>query len=599
MSQTELRRRVRYSLIYLVLFSLFVASVVGIYHGGIHMAELQPEAITLKDLPWALSLSFLRMLTSYLACLVFAFGLGLAAARSKLGERLILPLLDILQSIPVIGFFPVAYSVFISITGGHRLGVELAAVFLIFTSQAWNMAFAVYESTKTIPQDNFDAVSSYGVRGTRKLWKLYVPASIPRLVYNSILSWSNGWFFLVGCELIALGQIHFHLPGIGSFLAQAAEQDQIDLILWGLFALTSLILVLDVLVWRPLTVWSERFRQDVSSSEIRVVNRNTLPHRIARELRPLRRFFLKMFGSLLSPAFWIARDILLPLFWDLPASIGKSAGSQIHRSMGKPLLLAWLKLSNRFTWLNKTLGLVFGLSFGFWSGKLLLDWLLSPPYPIVLYELPRALMASTLRLIIALLASLAWILPVVLYTWNKPRLRQGLTTVAQVGASLPAIALFPLFILVAVKKMGGGMEMASIFLLMTGMQWYILFNGLSGTAIIPGDLIEAARAMGLSRIQTWKTLVIPSIRPALITGAITAWGGGWNALVVAEYVKHKSGTLEVLGIGSLLSRSVLELGDHRGIALVLISMITWIVLINTVFWRPIYQHSAERFKFEG
>lgn len=147
--------------------------------------------------------------------------------------------------------------------------------------------------------------------------------------------------------------------------------------------------------------------------------------------------------------------------------------------------------------------------------------------------------------------------------------------------------------------MGGGMEMASILLLMTGMQWYILFNGLSGTAMIPGDLVEAARAMGLSRILTWKTLVLPAIRPALITGALTAWGGGWNALVIAEYVKYRTETLEVMGIGSLLSRSVLELGDRRGIALVLIVMIAWIVLINSVVWRPMYQHAADRFKFEG
>jgi NitT/TauT family transport system permease protein len=178
-------------------------------------------------------------------------------------------------------------------------------------------------------------------------------------------------------------------------------------------------------------------------------------------------------------------------------------------------------------------------------------------------------------------------------------LRRALTTVAQVGASLPAIALFPLIILILVRRFGGGMEVASILLLLTGMQWYILFNGLSGTSIIPGDLSEAARALGLSRMQTWKRLVLPAIRPALITGMITAWGGGWNALVVSEYVAYKDQVLTVNGIGALLNRAVYQLGDGRAIGLCLGAMVAWILILNTLIWRPLYQSAAERYKFEA
>ena len=259
------QRNVLHSLIYLFLLLAFVAFTVGVYKGGVHLAQLQPEQITLRELPSALILSLMRMIASYTAALFFSFVLGLLAARSIVGERIILPLLNIGQSVPVIAFFPAAITFFIGITNGHRIGIEMAACFLIFTSQAWNMAFAVYEATKKIPQDNFDAISSFGIRGSQRFWKLYAPACVPRLVYNSILSWSNGWYFLVACEIIAVGPVQYNLPGIGSFLARAAEQDQIPLVLWGLLALTTLILGMDALIWRPASIWAEKFRQDYST----------------------------------------------------------------------------------------------------------------------------------------------------------------------------------------------------------------------------------------------------------------------------------------------------------------------------------------------
>ncbi len=594
-----IQRRAERSIIYLILFIAFMAFAVGVYKGGIHLVRLKPEQITLSELPSALALSFMRMLASYIASLFFSFFLGLIAARSALGERMIIPLLDILQSIPVVGFFPAAISFFIGMTHGHRLGIEMAAVFLIFTSQAWNMAFAVYEATKTIPQDNLDAVASFGVKGSQRFWKLFAPACVPRLIYNSILSWSNGWFFLVACEIIAEGPIRYHLPGIGSFLARAAEQDQLRLVFWGLIALSILILGLDLVIWRPLSVWADRFRQDYYSSTPKNIglfpmSQKAFVQKLSARLGLFRPAMKRMLFALSSPLVWFLKEILLPLLWDLPAAIGGTFSREIIVRVTQPTLTYWSRLVKKASWTPLALLWCIGAFLGITAGFLLFHWL-KPPWPEMIREIPMAILASTARLITALILSFAWTLPVILGSWNRPRLRQALTTVAQVGASLPATALFPLIILIAIRRFGGGMEIASIVLLLTGMQWYILFNGLGGAAIIPYDLVEAARAM----VQIWRKLVLPALRPALITGAITAWGGGWNALVVSEYVSYKNQILKVKGLGALLNQAVLEMGDDRAIALCIASMVGWILIINSILWRPLYHSAAERYKFDA
>ncbi|MBI5139573.1 ABC transporter permease subunit, partial [Candidatus Nomurabacteria bacterium] len=231
------------------------------------------------------------------------------------------------------------------------------------------------------------------------------------------------------------------------------------------------------------------------------------------------------------------------------------------------------------------------------SGSFLVRWF-QPPWPPILKEIPLALIQSTGRLLIALIISFSIAIPVLLWSWDKPKLRQSLTTFSQLGASLPATALFPLFILIAVKHLGGGMELASIFLVLTGMIWYVVFNCVGGTATIPLDLVDATKALGLSRMQTWRKLVLPAIRPALITGAITAWGGGWNALVLSEYVTYKGVVLKVNGMGALLARSVYQLGDNRSITLCITGLVCWIIIINSLIWKPLYRHAAEKYRFD-
>ncbi len=601
--------RLQKRLLTLLVFSAVLALAIGAYRQTLHIASLEVAQMTIKDLPGALMLSFFRMVGSYIASLIFAFILGLLAARTWLGERIIIPLLDILQSIPVVGFFPAAIAFFIGISGGNRFGVELAAVFLIFTSQAWNMAFAVYEATKSIPSNQFDAIRALGVKDSQRFWKLYAPACTPRLIYNSILSWSNGWYFLVACEIIAVGPAHYYLPGIGSFLALAAEQDQIRLVIWGLISLSSLILVMDFIIWRPLSLWGKRFSQGGLEANYYTEHapitgapfffRFALPKnifiKISEAFEPVRDFFRMLVYYSAHALEFVLRKFVFPIFWDLPAIIFRNLKKNMKSVLPKTAAqtLGSSETFNRKT--LKILSIILSASLLLIVVFFLYKWV-SPPWPPIVKKIPLALLASTGRLIVALVLSFAWILPLILWTWNKPRLKLNLTTIAQIGASLPAIALFPLLIVLTIKKFGGGMEIASILLLLTGMQWYILFNGLGGTAIIPSDLSDVSKSLGLTQFLVWRKLVLPAIRPALVTGAITAWGGGWNALVVSEYVIFKDQTLKVRGIGALLNQSVYELGDTKAIALCIGAMVIWILIINILIWRPLYQFSLERYQ---
>ena len=577
------------SVIYLLLFLGLILAVMGIYRGGMHLSELKAETVFLPDLPGAIFLSLFRMFCAYAASLLFAFVFGVLAARTRLGERMILPVLDILQSVPVVAFFPAAISFFIGIASGHRIGVEMAAIFLIFTSQAWNIGFAVYEAVKAIPSENEEAVMSLGLSQSQRFFHLYIPASMPRVIYNSILSWSNGWFFLVACEIIAVGPVKYNLPGIGSFLAKAAEDENIPLVMWGLFGLALVILFLDLMVWRPLLIWSNRFRQDQTSNQDEedtglFLN---LPKTLATRLSFLTEPFLKSIFALTFPIRWIFREIVFPLFWDLPTALISGLWLEVSRP-AEPLMQRTQKV--RIAMGYFALGFLVVLSlFYIWNS-------FRGPLPPVIAEIPMGVFYSTLRIFVALAISFLWILPVLYFTWNRPKIRNFMTTIAQLGASLPATALFPLIILVGVRKMGGGMDLATLVLLTFGIQWYVLFNAIGGVATIPNDLMDTTRSFGLSQYETFKKLVFPAIRPALITGAITAWGGGWNALVVSEYISVKDQVMKVKGLGALLSYSVYELGDGKAITLCIIVMVAWILIFNLLMWQPLYQRNLEKYK---
>lgn len=599
----HLRRRVQFSLLYLALIIIFIALSMGLYKGGVHLVTLQAHRVTLSELPSALTLSMIRIILAYIMGLLFSLTAGLMAARYRWAEKIIIPCLDILQSVPVVGFFPAVISFFIALTNGHRIGVEFAAIFLIFTSQAWNIAFAVYESVKSAPQEQIDAVMSFGLKGSQRFWKFYLPLCTPRLVYNTILSWTNGWFFLVACEIIANGPVRYYLPGIGSFLARAAESDNTPYLVGGLVALTSTIILLDMFIWKPLTLWSFRFRNE-TVSDLHVPPQSLVYKfysSLSRTLMPIRKVVISLF----YPFVWFVRDIVSPLLWDLPTTIVKQVGNGVSRKIRTPFAKRqgleledyqffrksfWIKILNTLAWIAVAVGT-------FIASYTLARWL-RPPWPDLVFKIPEALLFSTARLVTALVISALWVFPVVLLLWNRTRLRNLFSTLAQIGASLPAIALFPLFVLLIANKVGGGMELSSLLLLLTGMQWYLLFNCLAGAAAVPSDLVEVTQSYGLSTTDTWKKLVLPTIAPAAVTGTITAWGGGWNALVVSEYVTFKNEVLKVQGIGALLNESVYSLGDSRATMLVLTAMIAWIIVLNVILWQPLYRVVTQRYRMD-
>ncbi len=517
-----------------------------------------------RDLPAAAGWSLLRMTASYLVSVVFAWAAGYAAATRPRAARVLLPLLDVGQSVPVLGFFPAAIYVFITVLGGGRLSLELASIFLIFTSQAWNLAFAVYEGLSTIPHETRAAADSLGVRGLLRLRTLLLPACIPALLYNSILSWANGWYFLIACEIIVTGKAEYNLPGLGSTLSRALARGDLRLAAGALAVLIAIVVVLELAVWRPLRVWSRRFRYDTQVGEEAEETALRIPDLgLPTLLRPLRR---------LGRGLWARIPV---------ARINRGAAAAARAA-----LAAW-------RWLRWPAGLALaaGLVLGVVSGARAL----AGPWPREAGQLPLALLLSFLRIAAAYVLALAWIVPATLWASDHPRGARALSMVAQVGASVPATAFFPVLVALLVNRFGG-MEIISIALALTGMQWYLLFNLLGGVQRVPRDLRESLRALGLSRGAIHRQLVLPACMPSLVTGSVVAWGGTWNALILSEYVVYRGRTYEVLGIGQMLNRATFQTGNRALLFLSLTLLVVTVVEFNRLVWDRLYQAVNVRYR---
>jgi len=533
-------------------------------------------SVSLRHLPYYAFCSFYRMLIAYIISLIFSIIYGLAATRGRLWERVLIPAVDIAQSVPVVGFFPAAVFFFVALAHGGRLGVEMAAVFLIFTSQAWNMTLGVFEAIRTIPNDSIEALEAFGVRGWLRLKRLYLPAMVPKLVYNSILSWVAGWYFLIACEIITVGPAHYRLPGLGSYLMEAADRGENMNLVSGLITLLIIITLMDVIVWQPLTAWSEKFRYEFAASP--------QPAAIS--------FGMTEVFSAIGPTVTRAiRTVTRPMaraFWGLTASLPHLPSEQELPAMGRvAALLRMVAIA----------GVVAFFIYGVIEGVVALIHTLSQPWPPQVKLIPLATLYSSMRMIIAYAISLAWTLPVALAASDSVRFKRFIAPIAEIVGSLPATALFPV-IVVFVIKVTGGMNLASILLILTGMQWYLMFNLLAGVNQVPEDLKEAARAFGLSRVETWRKLTIPALTPSLITGSITAWGGGWNALILSEYFIYRNHTYQVSGLGQLLDVATYETGNGVMILLSLLSMVAVVLVLNHFVWRRLYDIAAERYRID-
>ncbi len=524
----------------------------------------------ISQLPAYAGASLLRMSLAYLISFVFSITYGYVAATVQKAEGPMIALLDLLQSIPILGFFPVAVLFFINLFQGSRWGIEAASIFLIFTSMSWNMAFSVYESLKTLPKELTEASDAFCVRGWLRFKKNIFPFCIPKLVYSSMLSWAGGWYFLIAAEIIAIGPVKHGLPGLGSFLIQSTETGQLSRTCSGLAVLISIIIFFHLFIWKPLSVWSEKFRYESSSS---TGPSGSFALQWYRKLLSMKLFSSPRLDQHLSPSPRLSPQGEKPTF----SSKGGKIGLNVLKGIG---ILA--------------VGLT---AYGIGKSLLILIDGLTPPFPAEAAMIPMAILASFFRLTIAYIIALAWTLPAAIWVGENPRAFRIFTPLAEIGASIPAPALFPFFIFFAINIFGG-MNGAAILLILTGMQWYLFFNLIGGVRSIPGDLKEAARSFGLTKWQCWKRLYIPAIFPSLITGSITAWGGGWNALIVSEYIVYQQKTYSVTGIGAMLDRAIYESGDTKMILFTLLGMIISIALLNRLLWRKLYLYAITRYKFE-
>ncbi|MCM2256181.1 MAG: ABC transporter permease subunit [Vicinamibacteria bacterium] len=528
-------------------------------------ASLRPHdapALELRPalLPAYLALSLLRLLAAYIFALLAALAVGHAAARSPAARRVVLPVLDVLQSVPILGFFPVAVAFFIRVTAGSALGVEAAAVFLIFTCMFWNLAFGVYESLATLPEDVGLAARQLGLRGAARWSRLVLPAVFPNLVYNSLLSWANGFYFLIASEIIAVGPARYTLPGLGSYLAQSVVVGRYDQTVAALLCLLAVTAAMHLLVWGPLETYAERFHFDESG------DRPQVP-RVARVL--MRSQVVRgLLGRVVVPGaeagFRLAGRTL--------DAIASRRGLQAAVAL-PPLVLAALAVRHGY--------------------HTFVDAPLSP----ALLALPGDLLLSLLRVGFGVGASALLAVPLAALVASRPRLRTPALAVIQVAASVPAAAFFPL--IVALVARGLGLEGAALLLSLSTMFWYVLFNVMGAAATIPREMNEAARSLGLSRLGRLRHVFVPAVLPGLVTGCLTAWGAGWNAMILCEYLVVDGRTYAVRGIGASLDRATYEVADPQVVAASLALMVTLIVAVNRAFWAPLYQRVTTRYKLDA
>ncbi|HEY3836231.1 MAG TPA: ABC transporter permease subunit [Bryobacteraceae bacterium] len=509
--------------------------------------------------------SVARILLAYLVSLTVAVVYGYVAAHNARAERVMIPLLDTLQSIPVLSFLPGVMVAMIALAPTKQLGVEMGSILLIFTGQVWNMAFSFYSSLKNIPPEMMEAALVYRLSWWQRLIQLELPYAAIGLVWNSIMSVAGGWFFLMACEMFVLGNRDLRLPGLGSYLQTAANAGDTGAILWGIAAMVFVIVMMDQLLWRPIIAWAEKFKfEQVEASET--------PRSLILTLLRRSRLLERASQMTTMPA----REKLALHFArtnhrEAPARRRKGGG-----------------------WMPRVLG---------WSA------LAGVAYAVVrmmmiLAELSRADLggiligagATFLRVEVSLLLAGLWTIPVGVYVGLRPRLSAIAQPIAQVAASVPATALFPVVLMVLIRA-GGGLGTASIVLLLLGTQWYILFNVIAGASAIPTDLKEVCDIFRLGRKQRWRNLFLPGIFPFLITGFVTASGGAWNASIVAEYCHFRGQTISTTGLGAIISRAT-DSGNFPMLAGATVVMAAMVVTMNRLLWRRLYVMASTKYRLE-
>jgi NitT/TauT family transport system permease protein len=523
--------------------------------------EIAPLSLDPRHLPEYAARTTFRMLAALVLSLIFTLTYATWAAKSERAGKLLVPILDILQSVPILGFISITVVFFMSLAPGRVLGAEFAAIFAIFTSQAWNMAFSFYQSLRTIPTELMEAAESFRLSPWMRFWQLEVPFGMPALIWNMMMSMSGGWFFVVASESISVGHTTVALPGVGSYIALAIEQRNLVAIGWAIATMLIVILLYDQLLFRPLVAWVDRFRVEQEPG-VRV------PSSWALTMMRRSRLILAATVAFNAAVLWTRR------------AIGRTDKPFVEAKVprrGSDLL--WVSL------------LIAAVVLGLWH----IVWVLLQNTPVreALQVCELATLTMLRVFILIALASVVWV-PIGVWVGMRPRAAQIVQPIAQFMAAFPANLLFPLAVYgIVTWKLNPDIFLSPLMIL--GTQWYILFNVIAGASAIPAEMRYVAANFRVSGWLWWRKVALPAVLPFYVTGAITASGGSWNAAIVAELATWGTTQVKARGLGSYIAEATTA-GDFHKIVLGIGTMSLFVVIINRLFWRPLYYYAERKYR---
>jgi NitT/TauT family transport system permease protein len=553
----------------IVVFVIIAGAFVALAHGAREMGEplarlvIAPVTLDPANLPEYALRTTLRMFAAILASLIFTFVVGTLAAKSRKAELVIVPALDILQSVPVLGFLTFTVVFFMRLFPGSQLGAECAAIFAIFTAQAWNMAFSFYQSLRTVPSDLDEVSRHFRLSSWLRFWRLEVPFAAPGLIWNTMMSMSGGWFFVVASEAITVGDTSLRLPGIGAWLAMAIDEGDIGSVALAVGAMAVVILAYDQLLFRPIVAWADKFRSEQTAAQQRP---QSWVFDLVRRGRVIKRLF----------AFLALLTARLPVF--------------TLRSTTTKWTRFWRGRAGDIVWLVIVLA---ATAYALWLVEDYLHANLGMSDVIGAFGLGSITLVRVA--ILVAIASMIWV-PIGVWIGLRPSIAERAQPVAQFLAAFPANVLFPGVVVIIVSlRLDPNIWLSPLMIL--GTQWYILFNVVAGASAFPTDLREASNVFRLRSWQWWRKAILPGIFPYYVTGALTASGGSWNASIVAEVASWKDTKLEAAGLGAFIAKAT-DAGDYPRVVLGIAVMSIFVVSINRLVWRPLYQLAERRFRLD-
>jgi NitT/TauT family transport system permease protein len=550
-----------------LVFGLLLLAAKGAREILAPLAALKEPVISLDpvNLPEYALRTTLRMLAAMVASLVFTVIYGTLAAKSRRAELVLVPLLDILQSVPVLGYISFTVVFFMSLFPGRVAGAEAAAIFAIFTSQAWNMTFSFYQSLRTVPRDLEEATHSFRFSAWQRFWRLEAPFAMPGLVWNMMMSMSGGWFFVVASEAITVGDRTITLPGIGAYLAQATAEKDLAAVGWVVLTMTAVIILYDQLMFRPLVAWADKFRFEQTGAQ-------TVPGSWFLDLLQHSR----LLGTVTNPGSQLLHALARRRFAPLRQGI-----ASVRPSHSTIVDVLWFVAVSA------------AAVFAAWK---IIDFVAAGVgWDDVLDAFKLGLFTLTRVVVLIAVASLIWV-PIGVQVGLRPHLAEKIQPLAQFLAAFPANLLFPVFVVAIVRfELNPDIWLSPLIIL--GTQWYILFNVVAGTMAYPNDFREAATNFRMRGWQWWRQIMLPGIFPYFVTGAITAAGGAWNASIVAEAVSWGDTKVTAHGLGAYIAENTAA-GDYPRIVLGIAVMSMLVTLFNRLLWRPLYAYAEERLRLD-